>query len=454
MSISPQSAPDLHKAPRPVGLIREAATTEAIALAAVVADLCESHLDRVRILKAQGRRTLREDVGTILADLLRADFKGRASSAAMGHATRAWEATIVGRERFSARVMAMRKAGLLQTKIGTRWGDSWEDGPTTFTGSPTLLWPTERLRDLAAEHGVGAAGAARDWRISPTAERQVIKLRPVDLVRIGALEEPNRTASRIGQRKRVSAVLPESQEETLEVMRAAVAALNAHVASADIRGCLAPAFRRTFKHALTFGGRLNAVGADRYQIASKEERAAITISGEPVAEVDIHASQLCILLALTGTRSLPPGDLYACGGLPRDPVKDCVVQTIGAGRFLRRWSDRTPAASKAIPLRVVQNALRASYPALGDLPAAVPPAILSGVPKASIDWAAGQYLVFLESEIVGDALAYLMARGVIGLPVHDSILVPRSAVGLAQAGLGEASTRRLGLPLRTKVSGS
>lgn len=51
------------------------------------------------------------------------------------------------------------------------------------------------------------------------------------------------------------------------------------------------------------------------------EREAITIGEEAVAELDVHASQLTVFLALTGTRKLPDGDLYAIGGLPRAAVK-------------------------------------------------------------------------------------------------------------------------------------
>lgn len=52
---------------------------------------------------------------------------------------------------------------------------------------------------------------------------------------------------------------------------------------------------------------------------------------------------------------------------------------------------------------------------------------------------------------MGDALAYLMARGG-ALPVYDSVVVPISAAELAKEAIAEASTRRPGSPHRTRVS--
>lgn len=447
---SSRSSPDLLKAPRRVGLVHQAASEVAERLAASVADLCEPHLVRERALGSAGRKTLRADIGTILADLLRADFTGRTSAAATGHASLAWKSTTVGRDRFTGLATAMEKAGLLETRAGIRWKDAWgKSGP--YTGSPTLLWPSGRLRDLATQHGVSAEGTSRDWRISPKAEKLAVVVAPVDLVVCWALEQSGKRTGPSGKRQRVPAVLGTAQQETMDAMRATMATLNAHVAAADIRGCLRPAFRRSFTHSLTFGGRLYAVGAGSYQEAPQKERLAIRINGEPVAEVDIHASQLSVLLALTGAKGLPTEDLYATCGVGRDAAKHCVVQTLGAGRFLRKWANETPAEVKDTPLRPVQDAVRATYRALATLPAAVPPELLHRVPEGRFPWAAGQFLTFVESSIVVDALTYLMAWGVVGLPVHDSVLVPRSAVALAQAGLAEASTRRLGFALRTKV---
>ena len=51
-----------------------------------------------------------------------------------------------------------------------------------------------------------------------------------------------------------------------------------------------------------------------YQSMPKEERAKITMNGEPVLEIDVRASYLTILYGIMGNRRQPIRDLL-------DPVK-------------------------------------------------------------------------------------------------------------------------------------
>jgi hypothetical protein len=223
-------------------------------------------------------------------------------------------------------------------------------------------------------------------------------------------------------------------------MRGHVAALNEAASRADIRGCLAPAFRRIFRHNLWLGGRVYAVGANNIQTMSEAERRTITISGEPVAEVDVHASQLTVFLALTGTRQLPMGDLYAVGELPRDVVKAWIVQTFATGAPVTRWSDRASMEARAVPAALVRKAVTAAYPAFEKpLRSIVPSDILQGLPSEEHDWAVGQYLTFRESEAISAAAWSVLAHcRVPALPIHDALIVPRSAEWWAREGLTRA----------------
>jgi hypothetical protein len=459
MKVTPSILPqDNLPSARPMGLIHEARSDAALRLADDVATRCEPHLNRKRTLGKAGRVTLRQDLGVILADLLRAAFKNRPCSAARGHAGAMWRTSPLRYDAFWQRFDALAGAGLVGSRRGVRLATDWGDGQRlAFSGIPAAMWPTVSLMDLAEAHGVTAGTVRGDWAVSHAAELRTYTPSTADLVRCNALAAPS---PRIGRsivkaapgssrpERTPAAILPPDQEAELPGLRASVAALNAHVAAASIRGCLAPSFRRSFTHSLRLGGRLYAVGADSYQGMTEAERAAITLNGEGAVEVDVRSSQLSIFLAITGAQRLPAGDLYDCPGVAREVAKEWCVQNLGAGRHLRSWGRNTPAAIKLVSFSTVRAAMIAKYPALTNPQAAVPRAILADLPEDKRGWGAGQYLVWRESEIIWAALMNLKARGVVALPVHDSIIVPKSAEAMTREALTAASTAALGFPLR------
>ncbi len=439
---------------RRVELTREAGSEPARRLCAAVASLSEPHLGQQRVIGRAGRSRLQGDIGTILADLLRQSFRDHLSAAARGHASPMWESSIMGRKRFWGRVDAMAGAGLVGVRAGLRVLASvqWEEGgDTDYSGAPAVLWPTGALLEMAATKGVTAETVGVDWRISPAAETRAPAIAVDDLVRcvVAATVPVARGGARSARpRKRmIPAILTPAQTEEKDAIRARVAALNARVAAVDIRGCRAPAFRRNFRPSLQLGGRLYSVGTGHYQAMSKADRADITINGEPVVEIDIHAAHLSIFLALTGTTKLPKGDLYTRVGLPRDVVKAWCVQTFGAGKHLSQWARNTADVVRATPIVVVKEAVLSTYPALRSLGTVVPASVLADLPEGAGP-VAGQYLVYRESGIIEGAMDYLVAHGVVGLPVHDSIIVAKGAEWLAREGLDGASLTSLGVALR------
>ena len=236
-------------------------------------------------------------------------------------------------------------------------------------------------------------------------------------------------------------------------MRERVAELNQAVQRADIRGCLAPAFRRIFRHDLRLGGRLYAVGAANVQLMSEGERRAITINGEPVVEVDVHGSQLTVFLGLTGFTILPEGDLYTLGGLPREAVKAWVVQTFATGSPIVRWADGTSEVARAVRPGDVRGAIILAYPQFTEpLLDIVPPKLLARLPEEKHGWAVGQYLTFRESQAIVGAIGYVLGRGYPALPVHDSLIVPESAEAFAREDLTGAFKVLVGVEPRLKVN--
>jgi hypothetical protein len=344
---------------------------------------------------------------------------------------------LIGNRAFWGLVDALREAGFVSYREGTKGsGIEWEPGEVSYGrasgGQPTKLWAASQLLALAERHGVTADTTTADWPISRRAETERIKVPPERLVVCRTLNG------------NVCVDLSRQQAAAAEVMREDVAALNESVAKADIRGCRAPAFRRCFRHNLRFGGRFYAIGVGNFQQMSEAERERITINGEAVREVDIHACNLTIFLALTGTRELPDGDLYEGLTLPdgapiaRDAVKNWVVQTYGSGKLVSRWADRTPEAARRVRASIIRDAALRTYPALADLSAVLPPDLRASLPREAHRWAVGQYLVNQESRIVQGALGYVRHFGVLALPMHDALIVPESAAKLAREGLDGA----------------
>ena len=110
------------------------------------------------------------------------------------------------------------------------------------------------------------------------------------------------------------------------------------------------------------------------------------INGEPVAEVDIHASYLTIFLTLTAT-PIPEGNMYERVGMPRDAVKAFVTQTFGAGKPAARWAENTPAKVRAVKIAKVHDAVLAAYPRLVDPTVILPLDLAAELPKDLRGWA-------------------------------------------------------------------
>jgi hypothetical protein len=101
---------------------------------------------------------------------------------------------------------------------------------------------------------------------------------------------------------------------------------------------------------------------------------------------------------------------------------------------------------------MLRAATLAAYPALANL-LPILPADLRPSPPAGrgANWAAGQYVAGVESSGMVATLEALMDRGVIALPLHDAVLVPRSAAEVALEALREGYAGVVGVPPRFRV---
>jgi hypothetical protein len=322
---------------------------------------------------------------------------------------------------------------------------------STFGGTKHIAWlMCPRLRATAA----GLALAA-SYNITPTNWRDHF-----DIVRLKTTVsrkpplECRTPSSRVGGVKKKGGPLPlDLTDPEVVKLRDQVIRINSFMAKHEIVGADHSGFQRIFhategeKCLWSKGGRLYSVQRVNYQTAKKPLRAAMTIDGEPVVELDLTASHLTILHALRGQAFNPANDPYAIEGIPRDVVKQWVTMTLGHDRFHRSWPKRVrddlePAIGRslqrAFPIAKTRSAILAHIPLLTDWH------------ESRIGWGDLQYVegkVILETV---EALAF--THRVPCLPVYDSIIVAAQHQDLASQILKESFRSVVGVTPHLKVA--
>jgi hypothetical protein len=227
--------------------------------------------------------------------------------------------------------------------------------------------------------------------------------------------------------------------------KAQVDGINCYFAKVTIAGGTHRGFKRMFgagndpAFKWNMGGRLCSLG-DSYQALKSADRAKMKLNEEAVVEIDIKGSHLTIVNALLGFCD-HRHDPYEIDGIPRSVVKAWVTMTLGYGRFHQRWSneairkygkDNNGASLTAdYPLLEIRSALIDHLPQVGR-------AIAEG-----IGWAKLQYI---ESCAIIDAVDELAHKHDIpALPVHDSLIVPVSALEKAKQVLSACFERHVGI---------
>lgn len=153
-----------------------------------------------------------------------------------------------------------------------------------------------------------------------------------------------------------------------------------------------------------------------WQNLKRTRRAGIRIEGEPVVDVDFASMFPRLAYAITGTAA-PEGDLYAVEGLGPEhrPALKLAVNTLLFDDFRRTsWpvpeNDETPRLPPDWTVARTKAAILKLHPALRDC---------FGV-------GLGFSLMHTESVILVHALEEMRARGIVGLGLHDGLLLPRS----------------------------
>jgi len=207
--------------------------------------------------------------------------------------------------------------------------------------------------------------------------------------------------------------------------------INTFIADQHITGCSHPRFTRIFNNGNTAGfaynqgGRLYALGKDSYQTIEREKRGYIRVNGETVVELDIRTSHLSILYAKKGLTLDSDRDPYELDDLPRPVVKAWLTMTLGYDRFQRRWPAHVGAKLMekegidlaGYPIHYVRDAMLDRHP------------VLKEWASSKLRWGDLQYI---ESCAIIDAVEELaQSHWVVGLPLHDALLIPESKIAVA-----------------------
>ena len=333
---------------------------------------------------------------------------------------------------FVASYKAFLGLGLIEVVTKGSWRRIPEFGPKAGRGSVERIRPTAAFVALVRKHGIVQGEARSHFRLTA-------RLRPVEL---------RGSSIRRGRDKVRGRSLKPFGGETYQRLVAQMDELNAFIATVAIEGTELRGWTRIFNQAdhpefdWDRGGRLYAKPEPSYQAMSKEERLRLRLEGEAVAEIDIRSSHLAIVYALKGRcladeidRARAAGqepDAYRIGGLPREVVKAWVTATLGKGAPIGRWASEAVADVKEragiclrnYKVKEVAEAVLARHDVLADL--------------SGIDWAR---LQFIESKAIVRTMLRLKRRHAIpALPVHDSLIVPRSAWWVAHRALQEELT--------------
>jgi len=172
---------------------------------------------------------------------------------------------------------------------------------------------------------------------------------------------------------------------------------------------------------LTFnrGGRFYAMGPS-WQNIPKELRATITISGEPVVELDFDGMHISMLYA---EAKLPlPRDVYAIDGWPRKLVKVATFTLINAKN---ESSARFSIANSDLMAKLAEPG---SQDAIAKAAALIKAIKRKHEPiRDQLHSDAGARLMRLDSIIAESVMAVMLEdKGIVTVPLHDSFICPAS----------------------------
>lgn len=367
----------------------------------------------VRRAKAKDEAALLDGFARFVGSLILNYSKARGGWSYRSQANNSFSGERVGYKNYVKIRDALEGNGLLEVVYGGNKQAPFEDyvGVKFAPYKAARLRPTAALLEIAKSFGIEPT-TVYDHYTDEKADGLPASTKPVVL---------RSSSFRYRDLKRRGDDLSYAMTPALERMSAQIESLNAFLQTFDITGPAVSGLYRLFGNGdqedfdWNKGGRLYDRGG--YQNADEGERLRMTISGAPVVEIDINASQLTIYAALTGCALSADHDPYDIEGLDRRYVKAWVTATLGHDRFHKQWPPDLRRSLLAAGLDVKGDF---AMPAVGSRIMEVH-SFLRDRPSTKIDWGD---LQFIESEAIFGTMLHLMdAYDIPALPVHDSLIV-------------------------------
>jgi hypothetical protein len=368
-------------------------------------------------------------VAAFLADLLvaQSDEKPSAWVHRSLHA-KGFSGGLVGHRVFIRALDALKGLGLVEHAGGFA-----EFSNSVFGSSVTQRWAarfkaTPAMLEIAARHRVPLQSAGKHFTFQYELPKAPLQKREA------------KTSSPYTRRQVRGRPMTFAHTPTSSQLEADVRELNEFLARQHIDGGVHQGYIRIFQNGdqagfdWNFGGRLySQPSATNYQQLSKKARLKMTFNGEPVAEIDIRASYLTLFYGWFGRQldfNSDPYVLPAFGKAGRDAVKLWMVATFGSSKPITRWptallkeyeEDHLKKLDrKRYPVKLVREKALLQHPLMarwGELRKG-----------RSRTWAD---LMYYESVVVVSTMMGLMRdHGIPSLAIHDSLLVPQSAISI------------------------
>lgn len=372
---------------------------------------------------------------------------------------------------FAAVVLALAREAIIRGRYVSysRRRQHYSDRPKTYRDGlytfHKILPAVEQLDKLGLIVHDQAPPGRLGWQSTMCAKQELVQIALPFIVKGVQLRRP-----------RTCLLLKDSQKKLIEygrsrpidTMEREISAFNEALLSIDLGSANG---HRTFLVRIfnngTFsqGGRFYAAGGG-WQTLSKEERQKLTISGEPVVEIDY--SELHPTLAYHNAGLMPPEDAYDIPGYPRPLAKFAFNIMLNASTEPEARSSLavkpamlnhlfgddvfTSASAKRLRLQahmldphLNQVALKSSADLIEHLlqkHSAIAPLFFSGM---------GPALQRLDSAIASMVMKTMRKRGEMPLPVHDSFIVRVSQADSLEQAMIEAGERK-GINLTCKRS--
>jgi len=410
-----------------MGLSTLPASKVAHKLCAVVTDHILKHETRVRARRAKDQATFEHAVELIMGDLLTAAIHDEAGWAYRSVSKKSFTDTEIKGDTFNAVMNSLSELGYVAKVMGGNVTNIFATDPTNgfYPGMATRFKATDALLSVCKDSGFELTATKKHFKRRPI-------LRELRLKGMSSRFEGLKISGRPMQF---------GQTDVTVAITNRLSEVNSFLVDQSYQGMDFYGLRRIFNEGdhpsfnWNLGGRLYGVGEDSYQLLKKAQRLNIKINKEAVVELDINASYLRILHGLRGFPLPQSKDIYAIEGIDRALVKAWVSSTLGHTSFHRSWSPGVFAEFKKAGVIIGKNM---SYPGLKPQVLAHFP-VLNDWPDCGIRWSS---LMYEESEAMMAAIESLRSMGVVALPVHDSLIVPKSKGLLAERVMRETFEAR------------